>query len=1374
MRKRRMYLEKWQKTFKRVITLLSFLFIGLLLGINCDRYIYAQHCGLKYSRNYSSKDYVIQPQNWCILQDQRGVIYAANGGGILEYNGASWNPITIPNLTARSLAVDETGTIYVGGIDEIGFLAPDAQGRLKYESLLDYIGKDKRNFGWVWRTHAAESGVYFRTSKYLFCWYPGQKQMKIWQPRKGQRFNASFACEREYFINQSSIGLMQIEKNSLKIIPGGEILASIKTPFMMAPLDSPGKGYLIGTREKGFFIFDGKGIKPYALEIADYLPEKKVCHGIRLSGGDLAMATLRGGLLVTDIQGRLKYQFTKDTGLLDNNVKYVFEDFQGNIWAALNKGIVKIEYSSPLSVFDDHSNLPGMVLSVVRHVDGLYAGTSEGLFFLGKDSSMFTPVPGITSMCWSLLSAGDSVLAATDIGVFQIHSHLPRQVTRVPTYVLQRSGKYPGRIWAGTQDTLISLYKKNNQGEKKWEEEYRYKNTKREVRTIEEDRGGSLWLGLRTPGVIRVDFPGNDPSQDHRVTHYENSSHIPEGSVQVFSAAGHVMFGADAGLFRFDEAKNIFVKDITLGKDFTSTLTDVYRLKEGSKKSIWLHATGRNYRAILKQDGTYRLEKKPLARIPVNAQVNAIYPDTLEKAVWFASNEGLIRFDTGIKKEYSHQYPAIIQRVLVNGTPRFYDFFIKSAPSIPIFPYEDRNLRFEFAAPFFEDENRVTYSCMLQGYDNEWLNLPRENFKDYTNLGDGSYSFRVKARNVYDTTSGEAVFRFKILPPWYRTWWAYICYGLLFIFTIFFIVRWRSNQLKKEKKRLEQIVNQRTKEIDQKNQQLQKQTILLQEQAEKLTELDHAKSRFFANISHEFRTPLTLIIGPLERLLSARLPEDLKEKLTMMQQNSLRLLALINQLLDLSRIDSGKMKLRAAAQDIVSFLKGILASFEHLAGQNEVEIEFFATDGPITLYFDAEKLEQVFNNLLSNAVKFNQPGGKISLKVRQILDKEEDFPSGCVEVVVKDTGIGIAKEQLAHIFERFYQVDSKKQKYKGSGIGLALTRELVLLHHGKIDVSSRVGEESGSEFLLRFPLGKDHLKPGEIAHREGIVLPAQAEEERDEGMHLASEFDKQVAEDRKAAARDSESPTVLVVEDNHDMRRFISEAIESHYTVAEAVDGKEGIKKAQEIMPDLVISDIMMPEKDGYELCQKLKTDIETSHIPVILLTAKASEESMIQGLKTGADDYITKPFNERVLLNRIKNLIDLRRQLQEKFQRQMVLLPAEIEISSMDQRFLEKLQALLEKEISDSGLNVEALSRKMGISRVTLNKKILALTGETATEFIRTFRLKRAVQLLEQNFGTILDVALEVGFESPSYFARCFKEKFQQSPSAFLSKQSQ
>ncbi len=551
----------------------------------------------------------------------------------------------------------------------------------------------------------------------------------------------------------------------------------------------------------------------------------------------------------------------------------------------------------------------------------------------------------------------------------------------------------------------------------------------------------------------------------------------------------------------------------------------------------------------------------------------------------------------------------------------------------------------------------------------------------------------------------------------------------------------------------------------------------LEEQAEKLKELDKTKSNFFANISHEFRTPLTLIQGPLEQILSENPGKKLENRARMMLQNSNRLLTLVEQLLELVKFDSGKLKFHALKLNIVPFVRQIVMCFESLATQNKVDLDFQANEDDIGLYFDGEKLERIIINLLSNAFNYTPAHGKITVSIRRIgKGLETTFPQGCVEIMVRDSGAGIPAHQLPHIFDRFYRGESShKYKRKGTGIGLALTKELVELHHGEINVNSSCREDDtrGTEFILRLPMGKEHLQPGEILkYPMKDAEPAYGTGPGEEPRRDIVGIEEQVNTGNITAGQENkaceEKPIILVVDDNADMRVYIRSALERDYTITEAVNGKEGIRLACEIIPDLVISDVMMPEVDGLEVCAHLKKDMKTCHIPVILLTAKASERSMAEGLETGADDYITKPFNTELLLIRIENLISLRRQLQEKIQQDLLVQPSEIPVSSMDRLFLKELRQVVETFLGDPEFSVAQLAEELHMSVPTLYRKVRAVTGETPNRFVQLYRLNRAAQLLRDDFGNVTQVALAVGFSTSAYFTKCFKEKFQHLPSHF------
>ena len=1365
--------------FKQTIFILQFFVFGCLLQYSSG--LYAENQGFKYSRNYSYKEYDHLPQNWGMAQAKNGIIYAANHGGVLEYDGVSWRVIYLPDHTLRSLTIDEKGTIFMGGMNEIWYLAPDSTGSLKYVSLLDQLQDEYKNFNRVWSTHANQSGVYFRTSKFLFHW--NYKEMKVFKPSDSANtsnvFKASFVYNGELIIQEAKQGLLKVVKDSLQPIPGGKAFAGEKI-FMLVPFENNIKSQtlIIGTRESGFFLYDGKAAQPFTLEqeVERYLEKNKLTHGIRLYSGDFALAT-RGGLIIMDRKGRLKSVFDKSSGLLDDLIYNVFQDVRGNIWLCLGNGIAKIEYKSPLSIYDDRSNLPGLAVSVVKHHNKLYVGTTKGLYYL-ESFSKFTPVPGISGCCWSLASNRDSVLAAADNGIFQVKNGSIQRVGQGPAYVLLISKHYPGHIWCGTPENFILLTLKDGQ----WKEKIRIDSGNRRIGSMTEDENGNLWLGTLNGRVFKVTFP--DDIAQPVLNLYDSSHGLPEKEIFVAYAAEHVIFATTKGLFRFDREKNTFIPDETLGLKFTGGLNSnpIFRIVEDKGKHIWFNSESRNSQAIPYKRNSFQIYTQPFRRIPL-IQVNAIYPDPDGKVIWFASNEGLIRYDKTVKKNYRQPFKTLIRRVVINEKQEN-QRNIFGGSSIPvdeknkgayqIFEYDDRNILFEFAAPFFEAEAETQYQYLLQGYDEKWSTWSKDPKKYYTNLNPGRYSFRVRARNVYRHQGEEDVFKFKILPPWYLAWWAFLFYGAAFLMLMFLVVKWRSYRLELQTQKLELIIKERTKEIQQKNRQLK-------EQSEKLKEMDKVKSRFFANLSHTFRTPLTLIMSPLDNMISRSRDKKQKRELNTMLRNSQWLLTLINQLLDLARFDSKEEKLRAACQNIVSFLKTVIEPFQVLARQNKLDLVFFSEEKEIDLYFEPSKMEDVMGNLLMNAIKFTPPGGKITVSLSRGQQKttgKNTEPIECVNISVRDTGTGISREQMTHIFDRFYQAGGMKENlHKGTGIGLAVADEIIKLHHGVIDVHSQEGE--GTEFVIRIPLGNKHLEPGEVVFRseavpagkkakeiETLYMRTDDEDEETNGNETARETDKK--------NRNREKNIILVVEDYEDVRKYIrGPLVEAGYEVVEAVDGKEGIDRAREIIPDLIISDIMMPEKDGYELCKALKKDFNTSHIPIIILTAKGSDDSKIEGLETGADDYVTKPFNTRMLLTRIKNLIDLRRQMQLKIQRQKMLLPMEVSVSNMDENFLKELQDIIEKNISDSELDIDMLLKKLCISRTTLFRKVQALTGETPIQFIKSYRLERAAKLLRKNFGNITEVAMEVGFSTPQHFSQCFREKFHQSPSSFKASES-
>ncbi|MFY0626602.1 MAG: response regulator [Reichenbachiella sp.] len=529
----------------------------------------------------------------------------------------------------------------------------------------------------------------------------------------------------------------------------------------------------------------------------------------------------------------------------------------------------------------------------------------------------------------------------------------------------------------------------------------------------------------------------------------------------------------------------------------------------------------------------------------------------------------------------------------------------------------------------------------------------------------------------------------------------------------------------------------------------------IEEQSEKLQELDSIKSRFFANISHEFRTPLTLIQGLVSKQIENQDRPPEKQDSQIMKRNADRLLQLINQLLDLSKLESGEIKLEVVRADIVDFTRKMTALFESMAADKNVGLKFKGskvhnTGESILAYFDHDKLQKILTNLLSNAVKFTSNDGYIEVSVD--LDQKNEN----VLIAISNTGETIPEENLKHLFDRFYQVDAKStRQYEGTGIGLALVKELTDLHGGEVSV---ISENNKTTFGIALPLSDqsydleseqiNDLEPLEV----GIIIPQNISSKNETPITTSSE----------------EKLVVLVVEDNPDLQHYIKDVLHINYHVIQAMDGLQGFELAKKEIPDLIVSDVMMPNMDGYELCQKLKTNEHTDHIPVILLTAKAAKEHKIEGLETGADDYLTKPFDKKELLIRIKNLIQLRAKLQEKFGKGSLIKPSPITVKSVQEKFLLRIREIIEENISNDQFSMDDLGGAINMSRSQVHRKLKALTNLSASNFVRNYRLHRAADLLSQSAGNVSEIAYQVGFNSQTYFSSSFTELFGCSPSEY------
>jgi signal transduction histidine kinase/ligand-binding sensor domain-containing protein/CheY-like chemotaxis protein/AraC-like DNA-binding protein len=720
--------------------------------------------------------------------------------------------------------------------------------------------------------------------------------------------------------------------------------------------------------------------------------------------------------------------------------------------------------------------------------------------------------------------------------------------------------------------------------------------------------------------------------------------------------------------------------------------------------------------------------------------------------MFFARPIGLIRFYPDSIKENTYIPPIVITSC------KLFDKAIPYGKEIKL-SYDKNFLSFEFAALSFYNSPRNRYAYKMVGIDKDWVYSGTRRYASYPDLEPSKYIFKVKGSNndgIWNE-SGTSI-AIIIYPPWWETNWAYASYVMIFIILLFGIRRYELNrvELKNKIKMDEAILKERE-------------------------EIDIMKSRFFANISHEFRTPLTLIEGPAEKIISKTTDESIVKDAGIIKKNSKRLLQLVNQLLDLSKLEAGKMKLEASKNNIVSFVKGVALSFESLTEEKDITLEIKSKEESVEVYFDKEKILKVLSNIFSNSLKFTPENGRITINISTNFSSDSSDFKGIkgdyVEIKIKDTGIGIPKEEIPKLFDRFYQVDSSFTKeHQGTGIGLALVKELVELHHGSISVQSEV--EQWTEFTICIPLGKEHLRKEEIVEEKETDITQHGIKDliksdiKGNYTKINPDNDFKVSEDKTI---------ILVVEDNYDMREYIKESLGKEYIIEEAINGEQGVRKAQNLIPDLIVSDMMMPKMDGNALTRVLKNDERTSHIPIIILTAKSGQDSKLEGLETGADDYLTKPFDIKELQIRIRNLINLRKKLQQKFGqietdfsgKKDIPLQSEkdkpLKLRNIDEKFLIKIQKVVNEHISEEDFSIEGLGSEVGMSRSQVLRKIKALTGKSPSIYVRSIRLLKAKEMIENGDGNISEVAYLVGFSSPIYFSKCFKEEFGYPPKNFM-----
>ena len=1069
--------------------------------------------------------------------------------------------------------------------------------------------------------------------------------------------------------------------------------------------------------------------------------------------GNLWIAT--NGVDIFNKQTKKFSHYTYDeldpNSLSHNNVSQILLDRSGTIWITtygggvnkytpLNKyvkkyylGTKKIALNEGWQIFAEDNN------------GKIWLGTSKGLISFNPDTELFKEEPLKQNISAILLDKEGTIwVNGLNTGALYYKKDKEKELKQFflsdgkPFYesVYSLDNCRDGMIWIGTHDGKILKF---DQDKKTIDQVAKYENG---ISAVYEDREGLLWIGTFDAGVICYN------PFIKTFTRYisDPKDSLTLKSNQVYDicedGAGTLWIITNSTINKFDKSTQ---KCVWWGgkEGFPK---DVFSLIDDDKGNLWM-STGSG--TIKYNPATKELTKYQDIKLgwSYKAKGGELY---FVSTTYFSEKQSITRINPDEISNSKFIPPVVITSVKKFEKPYPFGRTIK-------LDYTENFLSFEFAALSYVNSAKNEYAYKMDGVDKDWIYSGSRRYASYPNLDPGEYIFRVKGSNSDGVWNEEGTsISIIISPPFWKTWWAYLSYGCFFIFALYGLRKYELNRLSlKNQVRLDEVVLKEKEETDK------------------------LKSSFFANISHEFRTPLTLILGPAEKIISDT-SEDVKKDAGTIRKNSKRLLELIGQLLDLSRLEAGKLKLEASKGNIVSFVKGVALSFESLAESKDISLIINSEKDFIEMYFDREKMMKILTNILSNAFKFTPEEGKITVSIKECqseldsksptvrkmlkqsdLGGQHDKMIEFVEIKIRDTGIGIAVEEIPKLFDRFYQVDgTHTREYEGTGIGLALTKELVEFHYGSITVESEKCEINGwAEFTVSFPLGRNHLKDEEI-----LLTDEKLNESRIPMVSIDTENGGKTNEDLQNNNNSEDDKTIiLVVEDNYDMREYIKESLSKNYVIEEAINGEQGVRKAQKIIPDLIVSDMMMPKMDGNELTKIIKNDERTSHIPIIILTAKANYEDKLEGLETGADDYLTKPFDIKELQVRIRNLISIRKTLQIKYSKieNIILEEKKEKLSSIDEKFMCRVIEVIEKHISEEEFNIEEFCSEVAMSRTQLHRKLKALTGKSASLYIRSVKLAKAKKMIEEQKGNISEIAYSLGFSSPVYFTRCFKEEF-------------
>ncbi|HEY9048437.1 MAG TPA: two-component regulator propeller domain-containing protein [Ohtaekwangia sp.] len=1371
---------------KRIWNKYSPIFILFIFWMNSGK-LYAQP-GVVNFKHISYRDGLVQSPITGFLQDDQGFIWFGNYKGLTRYDGYEFKTFRHRLSDSTSLSNDRLNTVFMDSEHTIWIGTSNGLNRLNrdletFESIdirpikggtnyISCIAEDSQRNLWI-----GTSGGLKRLNKVTKVLEEASLTEAL-SIGKEPIYSLYIDRQKSLWVGSKS-GLHKFDPVSRKMVDMPDTIKAsrLSQNIRIVVIRQTANGNLwFGTENSGVFRYDQERneIKSYAFseDCSNCLMSDWVKDILVYDDNTLWIATQNGISQLnirSDIFTTYQHDATNSNTLSDNIVRSLMKDRASCVWVGTFSGGIDFFYqgNSNFTNIGEAIGTKGLlhplVNALVEDSDGsLWVGTSGGgLTHINRQTDSYIHYPVKAPLIGRITNGVKSLAVDKEnlwIGTLEGLSLLQKTSGKMVHFDIPGRGRLGEKIihailpdddgvWLGTNggglkffrngQTLLSYLNEGNV-------ELLADNF---VTALIKDSDNTLWVGTQN-GISYYNIQKKTFTNKYRKGK-EAPGEISHNHITAFflDSKQRMWVGTESGLNYFDnKSKQFHVVTDVLG------LPDnfIHAITEDKDENLWFSTdqgivklSFSKFSIPFDQHDLQFTRYKLSDGLSGNQFSNACGLTLQSKELAFAGMNGLSIFSPD--KILTNTNPATIAltEILVDNKP----LPIGSKSPIEKSPtrvdkmtvnFNHGLVSFKFAALNYINPQKSEYAIKLVGLrgNDAWQQIGNQRLVSFTNLPPGSYSFQIKASNDNQLWSDQIrEVNLIVLPPWWRTWWAYAVYVSLAIVMIIAVLRfWEYRRRMRADLQMEHLQNERQRELHQ------------------------LKMDFFTHISHEIRTPLTLILGPVEKLIDSYSNERIITKqLQLVRKNALLLMKLVSELMDFRKAEEGHMKLYFSPYDIVPFCKKIFDYFEGLAHDKKITYEFFSNDESILVYIDPNQLEKVIFNLLSNAFKFTPSNRRIALH----MESNDEW----VYINVVDNGKGISKIHQEHLFKNFFQADDSGRQSIGSGVGLAFSKIIVELHKGTLHFTSNTwtDETPGSTtFTVSLRKGKDHLDQAQIISRSTYSEePEDTDPNYDSAPNDALQF----------SSRTKGKPTILIAEDNDDVRQFIADTLRPMYDIIEFTNGSDALSAMERDIPDLIISDIMMPDTDGLTLCKSVKSSENTNHIPVILLTARSSVWHQVEGLACGADAYISKPFNTRILELTIKNLLTAMEIMREKFSQQMVLESTGkvLTSNSPEEKFIVKLMTIIDSKMEDPEFDVDVLVNEIGMSRSVLYKKVQALTNYSVADLIKEMRLKKAAELFKQSTMTVADVAFAVGFNDRKYFSREFRKQYELSPSKFI-----